>query len=152
MQGLVATLLPSHANCADNLRARSRERKSFVRAVGSRDAQRGVSLSPIALNRGVVVRRGQFSDTSLPRKPTHVVSEMDWDGTNEEASSRAWTASANLARVLTLAVSAQGWVFKAALNPRGHARRSLFAPPSSRRLARNLEPAQDSSLASRPNR
>src|SRR5438876_6411383 len=136
MQGLVATLLPPNANCADNLRARSRKKKKkkrFLRAVCSPDAQRGVSLSPIALNRGGVVRRGQFSDTSLPRKPTHVVSEMDWDGTNEEASSRAWTASANLARVLTLAVSAQGWVFKAALNPRGHPRRSLSAPPSSRR-------------------
>src|SRR5438132_10876342 len=136
MQGLVATLLPSHANCADNLRARSRKKKRFLRAVCSPDAQRGVSLSPIALNRGGVVRRGQFSDTSLPRKPTHVVSEMDWDGTNEEASSRAWTASANLARVLTLAVSAQGWVFKAALNPR--ATHGVRCPRHHRRVAERV--------------
>ena len=46
------------------------------------------------------MRRGQFSDTSLPRKPTHVVSEMDWDGTNEELANyvyktRVWPPYGN---------------------------------------------------------
>src|SRR5438552_14593028 len=46
MQGLVATLPPPNANCADNLRARSRKKKKFLHAACSLDAQRGGSFSP----------------------------------------------------------------------------------------------------------
>jgi len=55
----------------------------------------------IALYPGGVERRGQFvSDTPLPRKPTDVVIEMDWDGTEEELASyvynrRVWPPHGN---------------------------------------------------------
>lgn len=55
----------------------------------------------IALYPGGVERRGQFvSDTPLPRKPTDVVIEMDWDGTDEDLASyvyntRVWPPHGN---------------------------------------------------------
>lgn len=39
-------------------------------------------------------RRGQFlSDTPLPRKPTDVVIEVDWDGTDEELATFVYNAT-----------------------------------------------------------
>src|SRR5205823_924887 len=48
MQGPVASAA-SHANCADKLRARSRNQKRFLHAACSPDAQRGVSFRPTVI-------------------------------------------------------------------------------------------------------
>src|SRR5438093_8596527 len=48
MQGPVASAA-SHANCADKLRARSRNQKRFLHAACSPNAQRGVSFRPTVI-------------------------------------------------------------------------------------------------------